>query len=178
MKKRRKRRSIDRGPRREREPLPWRYCLSASLCGLILATGFFYAARQHFFSMDYGIRNSALRGRIDELRSRNRRLLLTREIALTPAEIKSAARKIGLRKMTANNIQIAGADREPADAPTGSPIFERTDDTDGIGDRKPEGKKRGKTRPARNEPNTRDREGSKPVVESPVRKIVLSKAKK
>ncbi len=65
------------------------------LCGLMLVSGIFYAGRQHFSSMDYGMKNSRLRKQIDELQAEKRRLLLAREIALSPAEIKKAAIKVG-----------------------------------------------------------------------------------
>ena len=73
---------------------------------MILVVGFFFAARQHFSSIDFGIKNSRLRKQIEELESSKRRLILAKEIALSPAEIKKAARKIGLREMTASNIEV------------------------------------------------------------------------
>ena len=72
--------------RREKDPIPWRYCLTTLACGLFLVVGFFGAARQHFSSIDYGIKNSNLRKQVEELESENRRLLLTKEIALSPAK--------------------------------------------------------------------------------------------
>jgi len=92
--------------KRERDPLPLRYCLLTIVCGLILVAGFFWAARQHFMAMDYGIRNAKLRQQKEDLQSEQRRLYLTREISLSPAEIKKAAKKIGLQKITANNIEV------------------------------------------------------------------------
>ena len=92
--------------KRESEPIPWRYCLMTLICGLFLVVGFFFAARQHFSSMDYGIKNSKLRKQIDELESEKRRLILEKEIALSPGEIKKAAKKIGLTAMTASNIEV------------------------------------------------------------------------
>ncbi len=89
-----------------REPIPWRYCILTLCCGLILVVGFFLAARQHFSSIDYGIKNSKLRKQIEELEADKRRLILSKEIALSPAEIKKAAKKIGLTEMTASNIEI------------------------------------------------------------------------
>ena len=65
------------------------------VCGLMLVSGFFFAGRQHFSSIDYGMKNSRLRKQIDELRAEKRRLLLAREISLSPAEIKKAAKKAG-----------------------------------------------------------------------------------
>lgn len=90
--------------RRERDPIPWRYCFLTLICGLILVVGFFFAARQHFSSMDYGIKNSKLKKQKSELEDAQRQLLLDKEIALSPSEIKKAAKKLGLTDMTAANI--------------------------------------------------------------------------
>jgi len=107
--------------RAERDSIPWRYCFLTLACGLILVVGFFFAARQHFSSIDFGIKNSKLRKQIEELESSKRRLMLAKEIALSPAEIKKAAQKIGLREMTASNIEVyrpnAGSTEKPAEKP-------------------------------------------------------------
>ncbi len=91
---------------RQSEPLPLRYILLTLTCGLILVVGFFFAARQHFSSIDYGIKNSKLKKQIEELETDKRQLILAKEIALTPSEIKKAAQKIGLTMMTASNIEV------------------------------------------------------------------------
>lgn len=91
--------------KRERAPLPWRYFMMTVLCSLFLVVGFFFAARQHFSAIDYGIKNSRLRKQIDELETEKRQLMLAKEIALSPAEIKKAAKKMGLSAMTASNIE-------------------------------------------------------------------------
>ncbi len=83
--------------------IPWRYRVLTLTCGLLLITGFFFAARQHFSSIDYSIKNSRLRRQLDELEAEKRRLLLAKEIALSPAEIKKVAKKIGFTE-TANKI--------------------------------------------------------------------------
>lgn len=93
--------------KRERAPLPWRYFLMTLLCGLFLVVGFFFAARQHFSAIDYGIKNSRLRRQIDELETEKRQLTLAKEVALSPAEIKKAAKKMGLSAMTASNIEVS-----------------------------------------------------------------------
>jgi hypothetical protein len=67
----------------------------AAVCCGVLATGFFFAARQHFSSVDFGIKNSRLRKQLDELQSEKRRLLLTKEITMSPTEIRRAARRVG-----------------------------------------------------------------------------------
>lgn len=92
--------------KRQRDPLPWRYCLLTLVCGLILVGGFFYAARQHFSAMEFGIKNARLRDQKSDLESEQRRLYLSREVSLSPVEIKKAAKKIGLQEFTASSIQF------------------------------------------------------------------------
>lgn len=86
--------------KRQGNPIPWRYCVLTLVCGLLLITGFFFAARQHFSSIDYSIKNSRLRKQLNELESDKRRLTLAKEIALSPAEIKKVAKKIGFTERT------------------------------------------------------------------------------
>lgn len=90
---------------REREPISWKYILLTSFCGLMLVVGFFGAARQHFASINYGINNSKLKKEVEELKSEQRRLLIAKEVALSPPEIKKSAKKMGFTEMTASNIQ-------------------------------------------------------------------------
>ncbi len=85
---------------RERDLLPWRYCLLTLVCGLFLVVGFFFAARQHFSSIEFGIKNSRLKNQLEEVVAEKRRLLLEKEVALTPTEIKKAAKKLGLTDIT------------------------------------------------------------------------------
>jgi hypothetical protein len=96
----------------ERDPIPWRYCLLTLICGLILVGGFFLAARQHFSSMDYGIKNAKLRQSREYLEAEQRRLYLTKEISLSPTEIKKVAKKIGLLDITARSIEILSPKKE------------------------------------------------------------------
>ena len=103
--------------RREKDPIPWRYCLLTLACGVFLVGGFFLAARSHFSSMDFGIKNSSLKKQIDDLESEKRRLLLLKEIALSPTEIKRAAKKLGLTEMTANSFQVTGQTTEKTEKP-------------------------------------------------------------
>lgn len=87
------------------------------VCGLLLVSGFFFAARQHFSSMDYGMKNSHLRKQIDELQAEKRRLLFAREVSLSPAEIKKAAKKTGMMDSadsTAEVAQVAASTKEKA----------------------------------------------------------------
>ncbi len=91
---------------RERDPIPLRYCLLTLVCGLLLVVGFFWAARQHFSAMDFGIRNAKLRQEKESLEAEQRRLFIAKEILLSPNEIKKAAKKLGLQDLTAQNIEM------------------------------------------------------------------------
>lgn len=91
--------------KRERDPLPWRYCLLTLICGFVLVVGFFFAARQHFSSIEYGIKNSKLKNQLEEVVAEKRRLVLEKEISLTPAEIKKAAKKLGLIESANENVE-------------------------------------------------------------------------
>jgi hypothetical protein len=64
-------------------------------CCVVLVAGFFLAARQHFSSMEYGLQNSRLRQQLDELQSEKRKLLVTREVSMSPIELRKAVRRIG-----------------------------------------------------------------------------------
>lgn len=92
--------------RREQDPIPWRYCLLTLVCGLLLVVGFFWAARQHFSAMDFGIKNAKLRQQKESLEAEQRLLDRNREISLSPAEIKKVAKKIGLQDLTAESIEV------------------------------------------------------------------------
>jgi hypothetical protein len=87
--------------------LPWSYLLVVLFCGAVLATGFFFAARQHFTSMDLGMKNSKLRKQVDDLEAEKRRLLLAKEIALSPFEIGKASRSVVPRTTAPAVQQIA-----------------------------------------------------------------------
>lgn len=88
-------------PRRTAEtetcPTSWTLVLLTVVCVGLLASGFFFAARQHFMAMDLGIKNSKLRKQVDDMEGEKRRLLLSREIVRSPSEIKRIAMKHGLR---------------------------------------------------------------------------------
>jgi hypothetical protein len=65
-------------------------------CVVLIIAGFFFAARQHFLAMDYGMKNSRLRKQVDDLEAEKRRLMLAREVSLSPYEILKAAKRSGL----------------------------------------------------------------------------------
>src|SRR5436189_2513552 len=78
--------------------LSWSFMFLVIICACVVAAGFFFAARQHFTSMDYGIKNSKLREQLQNLETEKRRLLLAREVALSPLAIRKAANSLGIRR--------------------------------------------------------------------------------
>ena len=75
--------------------LPLSYLIVIAICGCLIAAGFLLAARQHFMSMDLGMKNSKLRKQLEDLETEQRRLVLAREVALSPKEITKTARNLG-----------------------------------------------------------------------------------
>jgi len=45
--------------------------------------------------MEYGLQNSRLRRQVDELESEKRKLMVSREVSLSPVELRKAVRRIG-----------------------------------------------------------------------------------
>jgi hypothetical protein len=68
-------------------PLRWRLVLFTAICACVLAAGFFFAARQHFSTIDLGLKNSKLRKQIDDLESERRRLVLAKEVSISPIQM-------------------------------------------------------------------------------------------
>ena len=112
--------------RRERDPIPWKYCFLTIVCGLLLVTGFFLAARLHFSSIDYGIKNAKLRQKVEKLKTDKRRMVLRREVAMS--EINKTAYKIGFRRRTAENIEIVSL-RKPSVPDENMPLIDGNDKT-------------------------------------------------
>lgn len=91
---------------REIGTLPWSYLVVIAICGCVIAAGFLLAARQHFVSMDLGMKNSNLRKQLDDLESENRRLMLAREVALSPIEITRVARSFGFVESAEQTLAV------------------------------------------------------------------------
>jgi hypothetical protein len=81
------------------------------VCGLILAGGFVFAARQHFAAIDYGYRSEALRRERERLLAEKQLLTLKREQAFAPARLAVEARELGLKPLVASQVgtQQAGS---------------------------------------------------------------------
>jgi cell division protein FtsL len=74
------------------------------LCGLTLAGGFVYAGGQHFAALRLGYQTENLRKIRKELAEDQRRFLLEREVATSPARLEQAARQLGMQPMQAAQI--------------------------------------------------------------------------
>src|SRR3954463_4350411 len=66
-------------------------------CGLVLAGGFVFAAKQHFAAVQYGYQNESLRNERKRLLEENQRLSLDKERAIAPDKLEPAARRLGLK---------------------------------------------------------------------------------
>jgi cell division protein FtsL len=73
-------------------------------CGLVLAGGFIFAAKQHFAAVQYGYQNESLRNERKRLLDENQRLALERERAIAPDKLGPAARRLGLQTPRAAQI--------------------------------------------------------------------------
>ena len=68
-------------------------------CGLLLATGFVYAGGRHFSALRLGYETEKLRNALNSAREEQRRLLMEREAAASPAKLELAARRLGMQPM-------------------------------------------------------------------------------
>jgi cell division protein FtsL len=80
-------------------------------CGLVLASGFVFAARQHFAAVQYGYQSEGLRRERDRLLQEQQHLLLRKEQAYAPARLESEARELGLRPVVASQFESQTAGR-------------------------------------------------------------------
>lgn len=97
----------------ERSSATFLYILLTIACAAFLATGFFFAARQHFAAMDLGMKNSKLRKQIEAMETQNRQLVLARETVRSPAEMKRIAINKGFKEREAAIVPVnaGGPDR-------------------------------------------------------------------
>jgi len=66
-------------------------------CGLVLAGGFVFAAKQHFAAVQFGYENESLRTERKRLLEENQRLALEKERVTAPDKLEPAARRLGLK---------------------------------------------------------------------------------
>ena len=74
------------------------------LCGLGLAGGFVYAGVQHFAALKFGYETENQRKIKEEQTEQQRRLLLEREAAASPARLERSARQLGMQPVQAAQI--------------------------------------------------------------------------
>jgi hypothetical protein len=73
-------------------------------CGLILASGFVFAAQQHFAAVQYGYKSEGLRRERERLLQEQQHLMLKKEQAFAPARLESEARGLGLRPLLGSQL--------------------------------------------------------------------------
>jgi cell division protein FtsL len=78
-------------------------------CGLMLSGGFVLAAGQRFSAVRYGYQSEELRRERERLLEEQRRLLLARERAASPARLESAARAIGMQPVRPSQVEGGAA---------------------------------------------------------------------
>ena len=90
------------------------------LCGLVLASGFVYAGVQHFGALRLGYETEKLRGDLDKAQEEQKRLLMTREAAVSPIRLEQAARQLGMQPMMPAQIDPLRQRAEMAQAKAAS----------------------------------------------------------
>jgi len=95
------------------------------MCGFVLTCGFVHAAGQHFAAVRYGYQTEELRRERARLLEEQRRLMLAREQATTPARLERAARQIGMQQAQPGQIGVAhsGAIAAASGAPSSATAF-------------------------------------------------------
>ena len=73
-------------------------------CGLVLASGFLFAARQHFAAVQFGYQSELLRSERARLIEEQQYLLLKKQQAYAPARLQTEALELGLKPLVANQM--------------------------------------------------------------------------
>jgi len=79
--------------------------------GLVLASGFTFAAKQHFAAIEYGYQTEGLRRERERLIEEKQQLMLKREQAFAPARLATEARELGLKPLLASQVGTQKASR-------------------------------------------------------------------
>lgn len=98
--------------RRERDRRALTRLVLLLFCGLALSGGFVLAAGQRFSAIRYGYKSEELRRERERLLEEQRRLILAREQATSPARLESAARAIGMQPVHPSQVETGAARRE------------------------------------------------------------------
>lgn len=107
--------------KRERDPRALLRLALLLLGGLLLASGFVYAGGQHFAALRLGYETEKLRSALNTAREDQRRLILEREAAVSPARLELAARRLGMQPMQPSQIDPL---KQQADASNLKPMAE------------------------------------------------------
>ena len=99
----------------------WKLYAVMSAVTLVIVAGFFFSGQQHISSWDYSIRNSRLRTQISDLETEKRRLVLAREVALSPTELKK------LMSVTTTSRAELAVSKVPKTIPTTARTIEKVD---------------------------------------------------
>jgi hypothetical protein len=80
-------------------------------CGLVLASGFVFAARQHFAAVQFGYQSESLRQERAKLIEEQQHLLLRKQQAYAPARLQSEGIGLGLKPLMATQMGTQKASR-------------------------------------------------------------------
>ena len=98
--------------RRERDLRALSRLVLLLCCGLVLAVGFIFAARQHFAAVQFGYESESLRNERQQLLAEQQRLMLEKEQVSAPARLESAARQLGLKPLKAGQVGTQRANEQ------------------------------------------------------------------
>jgi cell division protein FtsL len=101
--------------RRQRDVLALSRLVLLLFCGVVLASGFVFAAKQHFAAVQYGYQSENLRREKEQLLEERRRLLLEKDRASSPARLEPAARRLGLKAATSGQVGTIKAKETPSE---------------------------------------------------------------
>jgi cell division protein FtsL len=88
----------------ERDLRTWWRCALGAMIGILVAVGFAVAAKQHFNALEASARNVEMQRERHRLKSEQKRLILEREAAASPAQLEKMARNIGLQNLSVRQI--------------------------------------------------------------------------
>lgn len=104
--KRRTRNTTHKSRRKTGDGQPgWKFYTMAVVCVVLLLGSLFFAARNHFASIKFAMKNAEIKKGLQDLEAEKRKLIISKEVAMSPAEISKAAQKLGFANMTAKNIE-------------------------------------------------------------------------
>lgn len=94
--------------RHERDERHLRRCIAGVVAGILVAAGFAFAAQQHFSALQFSAQNVEMQRQRERLRVEQKRLIFEREMASSPEQLETRARKIGLQNVSVEQINRFG----------------------------------------------------------------------